>query len=279
MGDFYLLTPTHLGLIAHRSLTYGRFFKYAQDKTGQVVLVPMLNRALFGRRNPINFVNLQSKVFDMANLNYRKSLGMSLCAFYGIITLASIAQIISNNYGLYNPTFSPLIWVVQDIICCASMCFITFNKAIQPNKIGKLGSGILALFFGLFTINIFLSYAGINMFSFLCHYFNVAVGIIELIAAGLLFYSLRTWLPVKISAFLYWIPTLCSTFYISKLRMASELADKTSDWTLFQEIFEASQTCDNIALAISILTVVITTVWIVKKPMANHAKSNPIDII
>lgn len=215
----------------------------------------------------------------MANLNYRKSLGMTLCSFYGIITLAGIAQIISNNYGLYNPTFSPLIWVVQDIICCASMCFITFNKAIQPNNIGRIGSGIFALFFGLFTINIFLSYAEINMFSFLGHYFNIVVGIIELIAAVLLFYSLKTWVPVKILAFLYWIPTLCSTFYISKLRMASELADKTSDWTLFEEIWEASQTCDNIALALSVITVIVTAVWIVKKPMAHHAKSNPIDII
>lgn len=65
MGDFYLLTPTHLGLIAHRSLTYGRFFKYAQDKTGQVVLVPMLNRTLFGRRNPINNVK---KMCSLTNL-------------------------------------------------------------------------------------------------------------------------------------------------------------------------------------------------------------------
>lgn len=215
----------------------------------------------------------------MTNMNYRKPLGISLCVFYGSIALAIIAEIIINKCGLYNPTFTRLIWAVCNIIYCASMSFVTFNKAIQPNKIGRTGSGILALFFGLFTINIFLSYANINLFSFFGHYVDVALGVIELIAAGLLFYSLRTWVAVRISAFLYWIQNLCTSFYRSKLSMAFESADKTSDFTLAEEILENIETCCNIELALSILTVLITVAWMVKKPMAHHAKLNPIDII
>ena len=215
----------------------------------------------------------------MTNMNYRKSLGISLCVFYGSIALAIIAQIIINKGGFVSPTFIPLIWAVCDIICCASMSYITFNKAIRPNKIGRTCSGILALFFGLYTINIFISYAKISLFSFFGHYVYVALGVIELIVAGLLFYSLRTWVAVRISAFLYWIQTLCISFYDTKLRMAIESADKTSDWTLVEEILDTIETCDYIVLALSILTVIITVAWMVKKPMAHHAKSNPIDII
>ncbi len=65
MGDFYLLTPTHVGLIACRSVTCRQFSNIAGTKTGQVVLVPMLNRTLFGRRNPINNVK---KMCSLTNL-------------------------------------------------------------------------------------------------------------------------------------------------------------------------------------------------------------------
>ena len=212
----------------------------------------------------------------MANLIYRAKLGGALCAFYGIITLASIAQLISNFFGLYSPIFSPLIWTAQDIICCASMCFITFNKSIRPNIIGRIGSGIFAISFGLFAVNVLLSYSDINMFSFAGHYSNVAVGAIELIAAGLLFFSLKIWVAVKISAFIYWIPSLCAAFYITKLRMASELG---SDWSFYEKMCDALQICDNIALVLSILTVLVTLVWIVRKPIAPHTKSNVIDVI
>lgn len=215
----------------------------------------------------------------MANFNYPKKLGAALFAFYGVLSLVGIYQILSNNLGLYNPIVSPLVWIIQDVICCASMCFIIFNKAIQPNTLGRIGAGILALLYGIFTINIALSFAEINILAFLGQYYGIILGLIELIAAALLFYSIKSWMPVRISAFLYWIPSLCSTFYISKLRAASELADKTSDWTLFEKIWSASQTCENIALTLSVITVILTAVWMFKKPMAQHAKSNPIDII
>lgn len=215
----------------------------------------------------------------MENKNYRKNLGIPICAFYGIISLASIYQLISNHYGFHNPIFSPLIWIFQDIICSVSMCFIAFKKTIQPNKLGRTGSIILGLLYFIFAVNISLSYADINFTTHLGKYFGIILGVIELIAATLLFYSLKSWMLIKISAVLYWVSCLCAAVYIFKVNMAYEMAKKNSDWPLFERLWSAYQTCEIIAVALSVITVIITTIWIIKSPTVQKTKSNSIDII
>lgn len=215
----------------------------------------------------------------MANLNYRKTLGAALCAFYGTLSLAGIYQFISNKYGLYNPVISPLIWILQDIICCGAMYFIAFNKSIKPHKLSRIGAEIIATIFGIFAINIALSFAKINIFSVLGVYFGIILSSIEVISAGLLFYFIKSWLPVRLSAFFYWIPTLFSSVYLSKIKRAAELAEKTQDWTHFEEIWSANQTCEFIMLILSIVTVIVTLVWMAKEPITQHSKSNNLDII
>lgn len=215
----------------------------------------------------------------MAKSSYRKTMGTAICAFFGVITFGCLYQLISNKFNLYNPSISPIIWIVYDVICCAVMAYLATKKDMLPTLLGKVGAGILALLFAIFTVNLFLSFSEINIFKIIGQYSGIVVSVIEIGAAALLFFSVKAWLPVKISAFLYWIPGLCSSFYLSKIKEAAELAEKTSDYTVMERIFNASQICDYFALALSVLTIVLTIIWMTKKPIAPHAQSNTIDLI
>ncbi len=215
----------------------------------------------------------------MAKSSFQKSIGTAICAFFGIITFGSIFQLITNKFDLYNPSITPIIWIVYDILCCIVMAYIATKKNMVIELLGRVGAGILALVFAIFTINLLLSFFDINIYNSIGQYFGIAVGIIQIIAAALLFLNIKAWLPVKISATLYWLPGLCSSFFYAKVKDAFELAEKTSDYSVVERIFNATAICEYFSLALSILTIVLTIVWLTKKPLAPHAQSNPIDII
>lgn len=215
----------------------------------------------------------------MARSSYRKQIGTVMCAFFGVITFGCVYQLISNKFNLYNPSISPVIWIVSDILCCGFMAYLTTKKDMLPTLLGKVGAGILAFIFALFTVNLFLSFFEIYIFNILGQYSGIVVSIIEVVAAALLFFGIKAWLPVKIFALLYWIPGLCSSFYLAKIKEAAELAEKTSDYTVMVRIFNATEICDYFSLALSVLTIVLTIIWMAKKPIAPHAQSNTIDLI
>ena len=52
-----------------------------------------------------------------------------------------------------------------------------------------------------------------------------------------------------------------------------------SDWSLVESIIDDTVLCDYIALALAIITINFTAIWIGRKPKAQHIQSNPIDII
>lgn len=172
--------------------------------------------------------------------NYIKSTGIAICSFYGVIALAGIYQILANKLGLYNSSISRIIWIFQDVICCIAMLYIGINKFIKPSMLGRIGASILSLMFALFAVNLVLSFADIDILTSINQYFGITISIVELCAAALLFYSIKAWMPMRISAFVYWIPCLCSSFYLSKIKMATELAHNTSDWALLDKIVNAA---------------------------------------
>lgn len=215
----------------------------------------------------------------MAKSSSQKSIGIAICAFFGVITFGSIFQLITNKFGLYNPFVTPIIWIVYDILCCIVMAYIANKKNMVSKLLGRVGAGILALIFAIFAINLILSFFDINIYNSLGQYFGIVVGSIQIIAAALLFLNLKAWLPIKISATLYWWPGLCSSFFYAKVNDAYKLAEKTSDYSVVERIFNAMEICEYFSLALSILTITLTIVWLTKKPLAPHAQSNPIDII
>lgn len=203
-----------------------------------------------------------------------KSIGIAICSFYGAIALAFIAQILFNVLGLWN--LSRPIWIILNIICSASMACIAFNKSIKSSLPCQIGATILSASFAVYTVNLFLSYADINIWDFLGQYSGIITRIIELIAAFMLFYFIKAWMPVKIFAIVYGILDLCSTC-LNKI--AFDLTKKTSDWSLVDELFNATEICAYLQIALAILTVVFTLIWIKKKPTVAHIQSNPIDIL
>ena len=144
----------------------------------------------------------------MAAVNYKKYLGIAICSFYGAVAFAGIVQILTNKFGLYNLSISRVVWIIQDLVCCCSMIYIAFNKVIKAALPERIGASILAALFISSMINILLSFAEINIFSSLGQYASFIITIIEMCAAALLFYHIKAWLPIRISAFVFWIPTL-----------------------------------------------------------------------
>lgn len=215
----------------------------------------------------------------MATVGYKKSIGIALCSFYGVMALTGLIQILTNQLGLYNPSLSRPLWIFQDIICCIAMAYIAFNKKFRPPLPCQIGASILSALFAIFAVNISLSYADINIWYSLGQYAGVIISVIELVTAAFLFYYIKAWLSVRISAFVYWIPCMCSSFFFSRIKTASDMAQTTSDWTLVDKIFNALEVCDYFALAFSIITVILTLIWINKKTIAPNIQSNPIDII
>ena len=212
-------------------------------------------------------------------VNYKKSLGIAICSFFGVLFLVGIIQTITNKLGLYNPSISPIIWIFQDIVCCISMGYIALNKVVRPALPGRIGAITLAALFAIFAINLLMSYENINIFSILGQYSSIIICVVEIVAAALLFYHIKVWLPVKISALIYWIPCLCSSFYFSKMMSASEIVLKTDDWTFYEKITNAIQICDSISLTLAVLTIVLTVIWMGKKPDVSYSQSNSIEII
>lgn len=207
-----------------------------------------------------------------------KSIGIAICSFYGVIALAFIAQILFNVLGQYN--LSRPIWIVANIICCTSMAYIALNKSIKSSLPCQIGATILSALFAVYTVNLFLSYADIYFWDSLGEYVWIISHIIGLIAAFMLFYFIKAWMPVKIFAIVYWIPDLCSTC-LNKIAfdMTFDMAEKTSDRSLVYELYNAAEICAYLEIALAILTVVFTLIWIKKKPTVAHIQSNPIDIL
>lgn len=213
-------------------------------------------------------------------VNNKKSIGIAICSFYGAIALAYIAQILINVLGLYNSldTYAyttRVIYIIYNIVCCISMAYIALNKSIRSSLPCQIGATILSALFAVFTINILL-YADIYIWDFLGQYAGIIINTIEIIAAFMLFYFIKAWMPVKIFAIVYWIPCLCSTCLI---KIASNIMKKTSDWSSVDGLYNAAEICYYINIAIAILTVIFTIIWIKKKPTVAHTQSNPIDTI
>lgn len=159
------------------------------------------------------------------------------------------------------------------------MAYIATNKSVRPAISGRIGAYILSLLFAIFTVNLIISFADINIFNLIGKYSGIVVSLIEAVAAALLFFSIKAWLPVKISATIYWLPSIVSSFFFAKIKDAAALAEKTADYTIMERIFNATEICDYFSLALSILTIILTIIWMNMKTIAPHAQSNSIDII
>ncbi len=209
----------------------------------------------------------------------QKSLGVAVLTFYGIIVLAAIVLMVVNLLGLSTPVVNRVIFAVQDAACCCAVGYIALSKPVRAAATARIGATVLAVLFAAVAVNMVLSFAEINIFASIGNYAGVVISSIQLIAAAMLFLTVKAWIPVKVTAFLFWIPGLCASFYFSELKAASELAQKTDDWSVMHKILNAVDTCDYISLALAVLTVILAIVWIVRKPKAPHAQNNPIDII
>lgn len=209
-----------------------------------------------------------------------KSIGTAICSFYGVIALVAIVQILINVFNAselcisYNTT--RVIYIICNIVCCISMAYIALNKSIRPSLPGQIGATILSVLFALYTVNLLLTYADINIWNYLGQYAGIIINTIELIAAFMLFYFIKAWMPVKIFAIVYWIPCLCSTCLI---KIAVDIMKKTSDWSSVDGLYNAAEICSYLQIALAILTVVFTIIWIIKKPTVAHTQSNSIDTI
>lgn len=207
----------------------------------------------------------------------KRPIGISFCIFFGLLICSYIYQFMINKLGLYNEISTPIIWIIQNLICCAAFCIIFFNS--RKLKLVKIGSAILAIVNFVFTINIATHFAGINIFSFLGEYYSVFFNIVELVAAGLIFFGMRMWAPLQIVGFSYFIPSLLSAFYITSLNSANKIYEQSGDFSSIEKILSAMEICDIVCFIISIVSLILTIIWLNKKEITPSSVSNPINLI
>lgn len=206
----------------------------------------------------------------------KRTIGTALIVFFGsfILTffLTSIYNLSFFKLGLYDKLIHgyslasiihSMTFFIRDILCL--FAFLLMAMTIKKSPIATIGAIILSIITLYFTINIPLSYLRIDVFEFLGTSKWLLIGTLEFIAAGMLFFGMKTWIPLQISAFTYWLYGLGSDIIwmvLDKIRIRAIYSDDFSKYNMLLKIENA---WTFVGLFISIVTFIFTIIWMVKK--------------
>ena len=210
----------------------------------------------------------------------KKSIGAGLIAFFAsvLITfiLIKIINFASNHFGLYYKEFHgfsytnlifKLILIFRHLVCLSALIFIAAK--IKQSAISKTGAFILSFITFLYLVNIFLGFVDMNLFGFLGLYRWIIIGLIELVAAAMLFFGIKIWNPVRIAAFGYWVFCFFDDMFIVILNKAIERAAKTYDYSKVDTLDKIFECFDWVGFIISIICVVLCFAWLGTKNKPN----------
>lgn len=194
----------------------------------------------------------------MAKTLVKQTTGAALCVFFGITIILIICQMVINKFDLYNPTTTPIIWSVSNIISAAAFCVIAFTSGRKVMM--AVGAGILALMFTFLSVCEILSLMEIEVFEFLGLYRSLAFVLIEMVGAGLLFFGMQSWLPLDITGFSLWLPKLGNALCITGFDSAFELVAQTGDYSQVDTLSNAMNACVVIELLIGMAALTLTII-------------------
>lgn len=216
----------------------------------------------------------------MAKFNYKKSVGLSLLCLFGAYIMGSLVNKASELFGFYNETFSIIVWMLANTISCVSTAYVATNKKIELNIIGKVGAYALSIIFASYLINnIIHIFSDYNIFSFMGSYTSIILESITLITLALYLFNLRTWLAIKITGVIAFIPSIVSATIIPKLGAAWEEYQETDNYDKYDSLISILNSCGTVYLLLMVVALILTIIWFFKPVAAPSVKNNPIDLI
>lgn len=100
-----------------------------------------------------------------------------------------------------------------------------------------------------------------------------------LITLALYLFNLRTWLAIKITGVIAFIPSIVSATIIPKLGAAWEEYQETDNYDKYDSLISILNSCSTIYLLLMVVALILTIIWFFKPVAAPSVKNNPIDLI
>ena len=111
---------------------------------------------------------------------------------------------------------------------------------------------------------------------------SIILSIIYACIAAVFFVGTKSWLPIKICAIVAELFTLIHSFAWPQIKKLYEPYDITKDYSILDKAQEISSFYDNfsnLATLLFVVSLVLTIVWLNKKPVAPSVQNQPIDLI
>lgn len=215
----------------------------------------------------------------MAN-NNKNQLAIGLCLFVVASIIGALFNASIEWFKWYDQTVATVVFIATDLIAIAAIVIILTTKDAFLNIIGKIssfGAIVLSLIFAI--NNILAPFFGINLLSFLGNNISIISQLIYFAIIALFVIFVRTPVFVRLCIIIAHIPSLISSFQISKIPFAVELMNRTGDDTMINGLTNMIRICNYSNLVLNIVAVALVIIWVNQREVAPSLHQKPIDLI
>lgn len=208
-----------------------------------------------------------------------KNLGAALCGFFGAAILSGLYNVYNIVFQNYNQIATIIIFLLVNLICCISIWYAAKFKENFNYKIGRIAALAMVVLYGLFAINNVTAYIDFPLFKFLGKGAAIILDSLMFVLVATFLFSSKTWFPIKIVGSIEYLVSIISCVFILELNNTLNIADETYDYSRYDSIISAINSCSYIILMINVVALILTIVWMNKRPIAPSIQNHKIDII
>ena len=206
-------------------------------------------------------------------------LGIPLCIIVGMPILGFIFGFLGQKLGFYNQTFVSIFWIISNLLTASA--FILIGKRVKFSNIAPNISAYVAGAIYLLYLVSHITYLSVGTYLMVeaDESLRVGVPILCVIAVGLIFGYSNASLPVKVSVIISFIPSIFVSIISNQLQNAYENYQATNDYEPYGQLINTLETIGYIESALFVIALILTIVWLSKRPMAHSKTYQNNDII
>lgn len=214
--------------------------------------------------------------------NYKKKVGIPLCVYWGVLVIGNLISQVTGALGCYDLTVSFVFWIIFNIVQCGCMLYLALGKGLIPNVTGKIAAWFLFALHILYAVNnvVILSMEE-NLFSVLGNGASLLTTLLHAAGIGLLLFSLRTWLAIKIGGLVVFLPDFINGITYLFMDTILDHCYETYDFSLLDTLETVWQICHIATLVFFSAILALSIVWTCVKdknqqPPAVPSFNNPL---
>jgi len=207
-------------------------------------------------------------------MNINKTLGTPLCAILGADVVSGIYSWALTAFGVFNTIVYSIGWSIINLATVFGAFYIASKKDVFVNSNGRFAAFGIGLLYCIFIINHIISaFGNFNIFSSFGSYASLILGVIVAIVMIAFLFISKAWIYIKIFGTIVYIPKLISDYLIVKV------TNDSSNFEVLERIWSYIIICACFTLAFELSALILTIIWMNKKPKAASFNKNPIDLI